>query len=187
MKVLVLSDRKSAEGNDSLLDALMDLLTDTGHTTQTVTLNREEIHPCIGCFGCWVKTPGKCVITGDIANDVACRVIRSDAVILLSEITYGGFSADIKAFLDRTIQNILPYFEFHNKEMHHQMRYESFPIWISIGYGDISDSQAKTFNRLAQRNALNLRPRKHLELTVRGADELKQAKQVILQALEAEE
>ena len=23
---------------------------------------QEPIHPCIGCFGCWVKTPGKCVI-----------------------------------------------------------------------------------------------------------------------------
>jgi len=187
VKILVLSDRKSAEGNSSLLNTLLDLLMNADHDTQTITLNRGEIHPCIGCFGCWFKTPGQCVITGDNANDIARQEICSDAVILLSEITYGGFSADIKAFLDRSIQNILPYFEIYNNEMHHETRYEHFPIWISIGYGDINDAQASTFNRLAQRNALNLRPRKHLSLTVRCANDLKEAEQAILQVLEAGE
>ena len=48
-------------------------------------------------------------------------------------------------------------------------------------------SQVSTFNRLAHRNALNLRPRNHLVLTARCADELKQAELAILRALEAGE
>lgn len=27
-----------------------------------------SIHNCIGCFGCWVKTPGACVIRDKYGN-----------------------------------------------------------------------------------------------------------------------
>ena len=27
-----------------------------------VIMPQGTIHHCVGCFGCWVKTPGKCVI-----------------------------------------------------------------------------------------------------------------------------
>ena len=27
-----------------------------------VITDNESIHPCIGCFGCWLKTPGVCII-----------------------------------------------------------------------------------------------------------------------------
>ena len=29
-----------------------------------VDLSSLKISNCVGCFGCWVKTPGKCVIRG---------------------------------------------------------------------------------------------------------------------------
>lgn len=180
MKVLLLCDR----GSGQLREPLRNALSAAGHEVNLINLNREEIKPCIGCFGCWLKTPGICVQTRDEANAVARQEIQAGAVILLSEITFGGYSADIKAFLDRSIQNILPYFEIIDDEMHHEMRYERFPVWIAIGYGNVSPEEKLSFLELAERNAINMRPQKHLAIALDGADTLPGAERTILQELE---
>jgi multimeric flavodoxin WrbA len=171
MKVLILCDRKSAchEGFN-LRTQVEDALKQAGCETQTVELNSSTIRPCAGCFGCWVKTPGLCVITSDCANDLSRTLMRSDAIVILSELTYGGFSPDIKAFLDRSIPNILPFFEILHGEMHHKMRYDRFPCWIAVGYGDSTEDEREIFRELAERNALNLQPQKHFCLIVQNAD-----------------
>ena len=155
----------------------------SGHTVETVVLSRDEIKPCVGCFGCWIKTPGICAITSDAANDIASKEVNADALVLLSEITYGGFSADVKSFLDRSVQNILPLFKMYKGEMHHPGRYKRFPAWIAIGYGNVSDAEKHTFIRLADRNELNMRPVRHLALAVQDSDELENAADMINEAL----
>ena len=172
MKILILCDRKSTDGNENLLSELQKILAELNHEVNTIVLNHEDLLPCTGCFGCWVKTPGQCVITTDNANSIASKQVNADAIILLSEITFGGFSADVKAFLDRSIQNILPLFEIYKGEMHHPKRYEYFPIWIAIGYGDVCDAEKQIFHSLADRNALNKRPKRYMSLVVKGCSEL---------------
>ena len=44
-----------------------------------------KIANCIGCFGCWVKTPGKCVLRDD-AVKVYPIIAKSDNVIYVSKI-----------------------------------------------------------------------------------------------------
>jgi hypothetical protein len=186
MNILLLCDRKNAGLESPIFAALYDLLTKAGHVIESITLDQTVMQNCVGCFGCWVKTPGKCVITGDAANGIAEKEIRSDAIIFLSEIVYGGFSADIKTLLERSIQNILPFFETYKGEMHHEVRYERFPIWIAIGCGEVSDGEAQTFVRLADRNALNLRPKRHMALVIKDEKELLRNKQRLLSTLTAE-
>jgi len=184
MNILILCDRKSADSNENLLSELQNILNGLSHEVCTIVLNHEDLMPCTGCFGCWVKTPGQCVITNDSANSIALKQVNADVLILLSEITYGGFSADVKAFLDRSIQNILPLFEIYKGEMHHPKRYENFPIWIAIGCGDASDAEKQIFHNLADRNALNKRPRRYLSMVVKNNNELKEKASEIKQILE---
>jgi len=172
MNILILCDSKSTDEIVNLLSGLKNILTDLNHEVNTIVLNHDDLQPCTGCFGCWVKTPGQCVITNDSANSIASEQINADALILLSEITFGGFSGEVKAFLDRSIQNILPVFELYKGEMHHPKRYERTPVWIAIGYGDVSEAEQQIFHRLADRNALNKRPERHLALTVVNSNEL---------------
>ena len=39
-----------------------------------VDLSQLKIADCMGCFSCWVRTPGRCVIRDD-----ACLLYTSDA------------------------------------------------------------------------------------------------------------
>ena len=80
------------------------------------------IKPCVGCFGCWVKEPGMCVIKDGYEN-IGQRMAKADEVYVISRYTYGGFSSFIKNVLDRAISFVLPYFEVYKREMHHKRRY----------------------------------------------------------------
>ena len=81
-----------------------------------------RIKPCIGCFGCWVKNPGECVIR-DGYERMGALIHQADEVVIVSRYTYGGVSSFIKNVLDRSISYVLPYFEIIDGEMHHKSRY----------------------------------------------------------------
>ncbi|MCL2832151.1 MAG: NAD(P)H-dependent oxidoreductase [Treponema sp.] len=141
-------------------------MTEAGGEAKIVRPRGEEINPCLGCFDCWVKTPGICIQTRDCANNIAAMQMNSDAVIYISKITWGSYSYDIKSFLDRCIPNIMPFFYVVNGEMRHKMRYKKFPYIISIGYGAKTEREKTTFENLAKRNALNLMPPKYFVFSI---------------------
>lgn len=60
------------------------------------------IHHCIGCFGCWVKTPAACVIR-DKYGDMGEYLSKCSDIIIISKCCYGGFSPFVKNVLDRSI------------------------------------------------------------------------------------
>lgn len=176
MKVLILCDRKSADvAGYNLWAHVEEAIKEKGCEVQAAVVSADEVKPCLGCFGCWVKTPGLCVITNDCANSISQAEMQADALVILSELTYGGFSPDIKAFFDRSIPNISPRFKIHHNEMHHKMRYEKFPCWIVLGYGDSTEEEREIFRELAQRNALNMQPPKHFCLTAQSETEYSDA------------
>ena len=45
--------------------------------SQYIDLSKLKIKNCVGCFGCWVKTPGKCVIRDD-ATKVYPLIAKSE-------------------------------------------------------------------------------------------------------------
>ncbi len=114
------------------------------------------IRPCIGCFGCWVKTPGQCVIP-DAYQTMARRIHAAEEVVVRTKWTYGGFSPFVKNVFDRSIGVVLPFFEIVKGEMHHQKRYpEIKPITVHFrGSGLDSEKQALS-RRYVEAVCLNL-------------------------------
>lgn len=55
-----------------------------------IDLASMKIANCVGCFGCWTKTPGKCVIRDD-ASKVYPYIAKSDSVVYISKIKYGSY------------------------------------------------------------------------------------------------
>src|SRR5271157_4765419 len=123
-------------------------------------LRRETITWCAGCFGCWVKTPGMCVHT-DAGREVAARVARSDLLVYLTPVTFGGYSSELKKALDHLIPILLPDLKKTGSDTRHPQRYERVHDLLAVGTVPASEAdsaETHTFRRLVQRNAMNLQP-----------------------------
>jgi len=95
---------------------------------------KKPIHPCIGCFGCWNKTPGQCVVK-DGYEKMGALIHHAREVVVISRYTYGGFSGFVKNVFDRSLGYVLPQFEIISGESHHQKRYEEDKAFTFIFYG----------------------------------------------------
>jgi multimeric flavodoxin WrbA len=156
MNAVVLDGFRGVEGQ-SILAVLTEALAQTGYGTEVVALRDKTIAPCLGCFGCWIKTPGECVID-DAGRDVARAVARCDLLVYFSPVTFGGVSSELKKAVDRLIPNISPFFARVQEETHHQKRYPRCPSLIGLGTLPQSNREAETvFKTLVERNALNFR------------------------------
>ncbi|MDR1621948.1 MAG: NAD(P)H-dependent oxidoreductase [Synergistaceae bacterium] len=51
--------------------------------TKIVSVARSEIKPCLGCFACWNKTPGTCVIHDDMSGIVA-KIVAAGAMGIIT-------------------------------------------------------------------------------------------------------
>lgn len=92
---------------------------------------------CRGCFGCWLKTPGECIIR-DGREHLGSAMMSCDKVYIFSRSCYGGFSVEIKRLLDRCIPGVLPFFRYIERKIHHVPRFKSKPEYI-IAFYDMAD------------------------------------------------
>jgi len=124
-------------------------------TKYNVFQKSQTVKPCFGCFGCWVKTPGKCVIE-DSDSDFVIKLPHVREVIVISQLVFGGLSPNIKAVFDRSIGFMLPFFCNVNGEMHHKPRYEKRPTLKYLFYSEtITDAEKATATKLVKANAIN--------------------------------
>lgn len=110
-----------------------------------------KINPCIGCFGCWVKTPGQCVIKDGFDN-LGKLWSKCNRLIIISKCYYGGFSPFVKNVIDRAVCPYqLPYFTKINGEMRHPKRYKN-NIELSIHfYGEMTENEKETARMLGNK------------------------------------
>ena len=114
-----------------------------------------DIRHCIGCFGCWVKTPGQCVIHDGYENTGA-DMGKCSELILISKCCYGSVSPFVKNVQDRAISYIHPDFVMRRGEMHHKRRYKNVIAISAYFYGEkITDAEKETAKNILQANADN--------------------------------
>ena len=90
MKILILNGNPKDDTKfDEYIDQLSSALKLSNHIVTIQTLKDMDIRYCIGCFGCWVKTPGECSIAADDTRDIRKAYMNSDLVIFVSPIIMG--------------------------------------------------------------------------------------------------
>ncbi len=162
MKAVILD---GAESGDPAIEevhrSIRSELEEGGWECESFALDTLNIAHCVGCFGCWMKTPGTCLVDDD-ARVIAREAIQCDLLILLSRVTYGGYSFPLKKTLERMIGLVTPWFTIVEGEVHHKPRYARFPRLAAVGVmRDYEVEQALLFIKLASRNALNMRAPAH--------------------------
>lgn len=156
-------DGDPREGDTPLSEALAQLaaaLAARGHQASVLRLQELEIQYCVGCFGCWVKTPGRCVFADDSAR--VCReVISSDLTVFASPLVMGYVSATLKRAMDKLIPLIHPYTAVIGAEIHHRRRYTRYPrlgLLLEREPGG-SDEDVRLTRRMFERTAINFHSR----------------------------
>lgn len=120
-----------------------------------IDLSALAIEPCIGCFGCWIKTPGRCVL-GDDAVQVYPVIGKSDHVVYVTKVKYGCYDTVMKTMLERSIPIQQAFIRLAEGETHHVQRDVAPKQAVVIAYGTSSDEEQALFRRLVARNARNM-------------------------------
>jgi hypothetical protein len=140
---------------ETLLDETCAALQAIGWSTETLRLAEMNIHPCVGCFGCWLRTPGEC-LRDDDGRVTARAQVQADARIILTPVSFGGYSGLVKLAMDRMIPTISPLFQMIHGEMHHLLRYPEPASWFAIGWlPRPNPERTALFTHLIERNAIN--------------------------------
>ncbi len=162
MRALILNGaHRMDEGLTPVAQSLNMALAARGWEVKHLLLRDLTIAYCQGCFECWVKTPGLCK-TKDAARDVTRALIQSDLLVLLSPVTFGGYSSELKKALDRSIGVVSPFFTRIQGEVHHVRRYARYPALLVVGVMAEPDAEEeRLFTALAGRNAINFHAPAH--------------------------
>lgn len=167
MHALVLDGFKSDDTRkQQIRSVLISQIEKKKMTHKWVELDGLKIAPCRGCFSCWIRTPGICVIDDD-AIEVARMTAQCDLLVYITPVVFGGVSPILKLALDRNICLVHPFFEKVNGETHHKKRYRHYPPMIAVGILNENDTEGKAlFERLLSRMSINHRSQAHSSLTI---------------------
>ena len=112
-----------------------------------IDLSQLNIANCVGCFGCWTKTPGRCVI-------------RDDAVKVYP-IWCGSYDLPMKTMLERAIPVQQAFIRILDGETHHVQRSVVPKDATILAYGDTGEEERALFRKLVARNAHNMSFKTH--------------------------
>jgi len=124
-KILIINGNPRSENVafDDFCVRLKESLIGRGNEVAEIMLRNKRIKDCIGCYSCWVATPGKCALKDD-QEEILKAFVNMDLVILASPLIMGFISADLKKINDRMIPLAHPFLRLADNRMAHYPRYD---------------------------------------------------------------
>lgn len=139
MKVLALRCSPRGEGQSKstlMLRHLTEGMRAAGANVEEVDLRKKTVKNCIGCFSCWTKTPGVCIHKDDMTNELFAKWLEADLVIYATPLYHFLMTATMKAFVERTLPVLQPFFDDQEGRTFHPLRHKHprFAILCVAGF-----------------------------------------------------
>jgi len=102
MNVLLLraNPRKTGQ-TQQLIDWFVQGVRETDARLVEVDLTTRSLLPCLGCYHCWLTTPGQCV-HGDDMGELLERILEAEVLVCASPLYHFSMSSYLKVFFERT-------------------------------------------------------------------------------------
>lgn len=126
MKVLVLNGSPKGERSNTyrLTSAFLEGVQSQRSTDiRTCHVKSMDIKPCLGCFACWNKTPGKCCIGDDMVRVIE-SMLWADVIIWSFPLYYFSVPGPLKNLMDRQLPMSMPFMTADSESGGHPSRYD---------------------------------------------------------------
>ncbi len=102
MNILSIFGSPRIKGNTAtVLGWVEDELKENGNQVERINLSSKKVGGCIGCLKCKDNLTEPGCVQKDDGSNIIDRMVESDMVIYASPLYYWGFSAQMKALIDR--------------------------------------------------------------------------------------
>ena len=141
MKILAINSSPRVGGQSKtelMLNHLVKGMRDAGAKVDIVNLREKKIKNCVGCFTCWTKTPGRCIHKDDMTRELFPKWLEADLAVYATPLYNYAMTASLKAFIERTLPSLEPFFEIHEGRMCHPLRHSS-PAVVVLSVSGMPD------------------------------------------------
>jgi len=126
VKILVINGSPKGKGSNTyqLTSAfLAGLQEEEPLEIREIEVGKKTIHPCLGCFSCWNKTPGKCCLADDM-EDILKDMLWADVTVWSFPLYYFSVPGPLKNLIDRQLPLALPFMVAEAGSGSHPSRYD---------------------------------------------------------------
>ncbi|UCH56811.1 MAG: flavodoxin family protein [Candidatus Bathyarchaeota archaeon] len=133
------SPRKADGTTDVLVDRFIEGAGEAGAEIEKHYVVDLDINGCLGCFGCWWKTPGRCVQRDDM-DWILPGINESDILVLGTPIYSRNTTHYLQRLVERTFLNTLPEMYIEDGTTRHPRRTKRMPrivLAATCGFPDL--------------------------------------------------
>ncbi len=126
MNILVINGSPKGERSNTLrlTNAFVDGMTAAAAAdVRRIDVGKLDLSPCRGCFACWNRTPGQCVIRDDMAGVIE-NLLWADVTVWSFPLYYFGVPGPLKTLIDRQLPMNLPFMAGCGEAGGHPSRYD---------------------------------------------------------------
>ena len=137
MQVLVINGSPKGDNSNTMLLTRAFLDGAGWRSAEIIDVSKAAIRGCLGCYACWNKTPGQCVIH-DGMNELLPKIISAEVIIWSFPLYYFSVPGDLKNLIDRQLPLNLPFMAEGAESGGHPSRYnlpkQRFAVISTCGF-----------------------------------------------------